>query len=207
MAKAGPRQPAPGGENVKSRLIEAAVVVLARDGFAHASARAIATEAGGVNGLIFYHFGSMDLLLAATARTLTQRGIERLRQGLGGDQASTEWPARLGDVIRSEAAGEDGRAVMELLVGSRTSPILAGEVRAAIDHALAFATEQIRNVLSDSPLAQVVPVELLAELAGAAFLGLEVLTQSGREIDLDRLASHVALAMNAIAALFQGTVR
>ena len=61
--------------------------------------------------------------------------------------------------------------------------------------------------MSDSPLAQVVPVELLAELAGAAFLGLEVLTQSGREIDLDRLASHVALAMNAIAALFQGTVR
>lgn len=201
MAKAGPKHAAQGGDDVKARLIDATIRVLARDGFAHASARAIATEAGGVNGLIFYHFGSMDQLLAATARTLTERGIVRIRQGLGGDQADTEWPNRLGDVIRAEAAGDDGRAVMELLVGSRASPVLAGEVRSAIDHALDFATAQLERVLADSPLGQVVPVALLAELAGAAFIGLEVLTQSGREIDIDRLASHVALGLGALAAL------
>jgi AcrR family transcriptional regulator len=200
VAKAGPKQPAQGGDDVKARLVDATVRVLARDGFAHASARAIATEAGGVNGLIFYHFGSMDHLLAATARTLTERGIDRIRQGLGGDRADTEWPTRLGDVIRSEAIGDDGRAVMELLVGSRTSPVLAGEVRSAIDHALEFATAQLKRVLADSPLGQVVPVTLLAELAGATFLGLEVLTHSGREIDIARLASHVALGLGAVAA-------
>jgi AcrR family transcriptional regulator len=201
MAKAGPRRTAPGGDDVKARLVEATVRVLARDGFAHASARAIATEAGGVNGLIFYHFGSMDQLLAVTARTLTERGIERIRQGLGGDRAHVEWAGRLGDVIRSEAEGDDGRAVMELLVGSRTSPVLAEQVRAAFDHAMAFATTELERVVGDSPLTQIIPLALVAELASAAFLGLEVLTQNGREIDIDAIASHVSMALTAISAL------
>ena len=46
--------------------MEASIRVLAEDGFAHASARAIATAARTVNGSIFYYFGSMDGLLAAT---------------------------------------------------------------------------------------------------------------------------------------------
>jgi AcrR family transcriptional regulator len=186
---------------VKARLVEATVRVLARDGFAHASARAIATEAGGVNGLIFYHFGSMDQLLAVTARTLTERGIERIRQGLGGDRAHSTWATRLGDVIRSEAEGDDGRAVMELLVGSRTSPVLAEQVRAAFDHAMTFATTELERVVGDSPLTQIIPLALVAELASAAFLGLEVLTQNGREIDIDAIASSVSTALTAISAL------
>ena len=186
------------GDEVKSRLIEATVRVLARDGFAHASARAIATEAGGVNGLIFYHFGSMDHLLAATARALTERGIARVRDGLGADRASAEWPARLGAGIRSEAAGDEGRAVMELLVGSRTSEVLAAEVRAGIDQALEFVAAQLTEVLADSPLAQLVPTTLLAEVAGAAFLGLEVMTQSGRDIDLERLATLVSAGLTYV---------
>jgi AcrR family transcriptional regulator len=190
---------------VKARLVDAAITVLARDGFAHSSARAIATEAGGVNGLIFYHFGSMDGLLAATMRTLVERGITRIRDGLGGEQATTEWPQRLGQVIRSEAEGDEGRAVMELFVGSRTSPVLAAEVRAAVDQAMRFATDELGRVfdrtLGDSPVRQLLPVDLIAELAAAAFLGLEVLTQNGREIDLDRLAAQVSLTLAALGAL------
>ena len=41
----------------------------------------------------------------------------------------------------------------------------------------------------------------VAELASAAFLGLEVLTQNGREIDIDAIASHVSMALTAISAL------
>lgn len=200
MAKSGPRRTAEPAADVKGRLIEATITVLARDGFAHASARAIATEAGGVNGLIFYHFGSMEQLLAATARTLTDRGLVRLRAGLGGDLAHVEWPDRLADVLRAEAKGRDGLAVMELLVGSRTSPVLAAEVRAAIDRALDFAREQLERVLGGSPLAQVIPLPMLAELAAAAFLGLEVLTQNGREVDLDQLTATVAGAVRMAVA-------
>jgi len=172
--------------------------VLARDGFAHTSARAIAHEAGTVNGSIFYYFGSMDDLLAATARTLAERGIARIRNGLGGDRAHVEWPSRLSAVVRAEAEGEDGRAVMELFVGARTSTALAAEVRTAIDRAIDYATIEMEAVLGASPITQLIPVRLIAELAAAAFLGIEVLAQNGREIDLDHLATTMAAAVQLL---------
>ena len=201
MAKAGPRQSNVGSEELRERLVEAAIRVLARDGFAHASARAIATEAGTVNGSIFYYFGSMDGLLAATARTVADRGIERIRLGLGAERAHVEWPTRLRAVMAAEAEGDEGRAVMELFVGSRTSPALAAEVRAAIDRAIAWATTEMQAVIGGSAVTQLVPVPLIAELAAAAFLGIEVLAQNGREIDLDGLASALEGAVRLVAAL------
>jgi len=198
VAKPGPRRPAAASEELRTRLVDAAVAVLARDGFAHTSARAVALEAGTVNGSIYYYFGSMDGLLAATARALAERGIARIREGLGGDLAHLEWPARLGAVMRAEADGADGRAVMELFVGARASPELATEVRAAIDTAIAYATTEMEAVLGSSPITQLIPVPLVAELAAAAFLGIEVLTQNGREIDLERLAAALAIGIQLI---------
>jgi AcrR family transcriptional regulator len=188
-----------GGDELRSRLIDAAVTVLARDGFAHTSARAVAQEAGTVNGSIFYYFGSMDGLLAATARALADRGIARIREGLGGDRAHVEWPSRIGAVMRAEAEGDDGLAVMELFVGARTSPALAAEVRAAIDRAIDYATSELDAVLGSSPLTQLIPVPLAAELAAAAFLGVEVLAQNGRDIDLERLAAALAAGIRLMS--------
>lgn len=193
MAKAGPRALAAGAnEELRTRLVDAAVTVLARDGFAHTSARAVAVEAGTVNGSIFYWFGSMDGLLATTMRTLAERGIARIRAGLGGDQAAVEWPNRLAAVMRAEAEGADGRAVMELFVGARTSPALGAEVRASVDEAIRYAETELQAVLGSSPVTQLLPIPLLAELGAAAFLGIEVLAQNGRDIDLDQLAATLA---------------
>jgi AcrR family transcriptional regulator len=200
VAKAGPRKQAPSGDDVRGRLIDAAVRVLARDGFAHASARAIAQEAGTVNGSIFYYFGSMDGLLAATAEAVADRGIARIHAGLGGDEARVAWPTRLTDVLRAEAEGEDGRAVMELLVGARTSEALATEVQAAMDRAIKYATEEMEGVIGGSPITQLLPVPLIAELAAAAFLGIEVLAQNGREMDLDQLTAALAAGVQLLTA-------
>jgi AcrR family transcriptional regulator len=200
VAKAGPRKSAESGDELKTKLVDATVHVLARDGFAHASARAIAHEAGTVNGSIFYYFGSMDGLLAATASALADRGIARIRDGLGGDQAHVEWPSRLTAVLRAEAEGEDGRAVMELFVGARTSPALATEVRAAIDRAIDYATAEMQAVLGGSPITQLVPVPLIAEVAAATFLGIEVLAQNGRQLDLDRLVATLATGVQVLRA-------
>jgi AcrR family transcriptional regulator len=200
MAKAGPRTKGRDNDDLRDRLLDATVRVLARDGFAHTSGRAVAQEAGTVNGSIFYYFGSMDGLLAATATALSERGVARIREGLGGEDAHREWPTRLASVLRAEAEGEDGRAVMELFVGSRTSPALAGEVRIAIDRAIDYATTEMQKVLGSSPLAQALPVPLIAELAAATFLGIAVLAQNGREIDLERLTTTIAAGVALLTA-------
>jgi AcrR family transcriptional regulator len=189
VAKSGPRTGGASNDGLQLRLIDAAITVLAREGFARTSARAVAAEAGTVNGSVFYYFGSMDGLLAATAHVLADRGIARVHAGLGGDRAHLEWRDRLGTVLRAEADSDDGHAVMELFVGARTSRALADEVRAAIDRAVAYATSELDLVLGSSPLTHLVPVSLIAELAAATILGIEIFQQNGRVIDLERIAS------------------
>jgi AcrR family transcriptional regulator len=152
-----------------------------------------------VNGSIFYYFGSMDALLAETARVVAERGVERVQVGLGGARAHVAWPDRLSAVIRSEAEGEDGRAVMELLVGARTSPSLAAAMRTAIDAAVQYAAKEMMRVVGDTPVGQLLPVKLVAELAAAAFLGLELLTQNGVEIDLEAMAAMIAAGIQLLS--------
>jgi hypothetical protein len=66
-------------------------------------------------------------------------------------------------------------------------------VRKAIDRAIDYATNEMESVLGGSPITQLMPVPGIAELAAAAFLGIEVLAQNGREMDLDRLVAGVQL--------------
>lgn len=201
MAKAGPRKARSNPEEAKASLIEGAIQVLARDGFTRTSARAVAAEAGGTNGLIFYHFGSMDELFAATAAELSDRRITRVKAALGGDEAAIHWPDRLADTIQAEATSPEGIAVVELLVAARTSPALSQPVGQAIDRSIQFATEELRTVLAGSPWSQLLPVDLVAELATAAFFGLELFTQAERPIDLDRLARLLALGISQLQHL------
>ncbi len=201
MAKAGPRRSRSSPEEAKATLIEAAIEVLADEGFARTSARAVAAVAGGTNGLIFYHFGSMNGLLAAAAEELADRRMNRVKHALGGDDAASQWPHRLADTIRAEAVSKEGIAVVELMVGSRTTPELAEPVVGAIDRSIAFATAELETILADSPLTRLVPVELVAELATAAFFGLELFSQAGREIDIDRIARTAALGIGLLSAL------
>jgi len=195
MAKAGPRKARSSPDEARHALIEAAITVLARDGFARTSARAVAAEAGGTNGLIFYHFGSMDGLLAATAAELSTRRMARVKEALGGDDAATQWPQRLAATISAEGRNPEGIAVVELLVGARTSPTLAEPVGAAIDESIQFAARELETIFGDSPWTQLVPVDLVAELATAAFFGLELFTQADREVDIDRIARYAALGI------------
>src|SRR5580658_8882461 len=71
VAKSGPASrvvPTGSARSADTRrlLVEAAIETLKQDGYAGASARAIADRAGSNQGLVFYHFGSVaNLLLAA----------------------------------------------------------------------------------------------------------------------------------------------
>ena len=63
--------------NTRQALIEAAVEVLKSRGFNGASARAIATEAGVNQALVFYHFGTVAELLLAALDEVSARRLRR----------------------------------------------------------------------------------------------------------------------------------
>ena len=60
------RKPAARGERVRQTLIDAALRIIAREGVAGISHRAVARESGTSHGLATYHFGAIEGLIRAT---------------------------------------------------------------------------------------------------------------------------------------------
>src|SRR6266446_6183663 len=89
MAKAG-RASRPAGAGVpatnatRQALIDAAIESLRFDGYAGASARAIAARAGSNQSLVFYHFGSVAELLLAALDEVSDRRFRRYTAAVAG---------------------------------------------------------------------------------------------------------------------------
>jgi AcrR family transcriptional regulator len=75
----------------RTRLIDAAITVMARDGVPHATTRAIVAEAGMQIGVFHYCFRSKDELIGEVARTINERSFGAVEEVL----ARTDDPAEL----------------------------------------------------------------------------------------------------------------
>ncbi len=62
------------GADTRTKLLEGALRTLAEQGIAKTSARSVAAAAGVNQALVFYHFGSVDELLAAACGTARSNG-------------------------------------------------------------------------------------------------------------------------------------
>ncbi|MCA1727521.1 MAG: TetR family transcriptional regulator, partial [Actinobacteria bacterium] len=77
------------GAETRERILEATLETIREEGFADASARAIARRGGFNQALIFYHFGSLaNLLVEAFART-SEEQVERYRAAAEGVSSLT----------------------------------------------------------------------------------------------------------------------
>ena len=101
MAKAGrasrPGQAGAASAATRAALVDAAIESLRFDGFAGASARAIAARAGSNQSLVFYHFGSVAELLLAALDEVSERRLHRYSAAVAG----VETPA---DLVRAAMA-------------------------------------------------------------------------------------------------------
>ena len=199
MARSGRKR----GDEARQRgtraaLVDATIATLASRGFSETSARAVAERAGVAPGGVFYHFGSMDDLLAEVFTTCLDRRITRLRAAL--DVPVTGLSAAFTAAVRDEFAHPESRAVLELVVGAITSPLLAERVRAGLEQSVAFTREVINTLLADSPLAAILPLELVAQVAASAFFGLAVMDLVGAEVDIDGMAELVDMLVELTVA-------
>src|SRR5271156_1826154 len=106
----------------RTELVDAAVETLKADGFAGASARAIAERAGLNQGLIFYHFGSVANLLLAALDSVSALRMEQYGAAL--DRVGS--PSELVDVamaIFKEDLDAGHVAVLtEMIAGASSTP-------------------------------------------------------------------------------------
>lgn len=197
VARSGPKRGDTKRTATRDALVDATVSVLARQGFSSTSARAVAEQAGVAPGGVFYHFGSMDDLLAEVFTTCIDRRIARL--GAAVAVPGPELADSLTQAVRDEFAHIESRAMLELTVGAIDSPGLAGRVREGLDRSIGFTRQIVDLLLADSPLAQALPRDLIAQVAASAFFGLAVMDMVGADVDVDGMTALV----NMLLGLFQ----
>ncbi|TDE52820.1 TetR/AcrR family transcriptional regulator [Nonomuraea mesophila] len=160
--------------DTRTKLLEGALTTLVEQGIAGTSARAVAAAAGVNQALVFYHFGSVDELLAAACRHGAEQRVAVYRDRLREIGTLDELLALGRELHTTERAGGHVAVLAQLLAGVQTQPRLAPATAAG----LALWTEEIEQVLgrvlAGSPLSGLVDVAGLAKALSAAFIGLEL---------------------------------
>jgi AcrR family transcriptional regulator len=191
-----------GGRSAETRrlLIEAAVTTLQSEGYAGASARAIAERAGSNQGLIFYHFGSVANLLLAALDAVSSARMERYGESVAEVGTTGELVETATDIFRSDLDAGYITVLVEMIAGASSTPGLGAEVAARIEPWKAFAQDAIEHSLHGSPLGALLPSEDIAYAVVALYLGLEMLSH----LEGDRQPA-LALFAHAqrLAALFE----
>ncbi|MAG31848.1 MAG: hypothetical protein CL908_13250 [Deltaproteobacteria bacterium] len=105
----------------RAKMIEATIVLLARDGFARTSWRRVAEEAGVTGGVLQYHFGDKTTLLAAVVEYLCEEHARSLREATTVIEGSSlrERVEAFVEAAFELMKGPREVALLELLVGTR----------------------------------------------------------------------------------------
>ncbi|MGW9074625.1 TetR/AcrR family transcriptional regulator [Streptomyces yangpuensis] len=196
----------------KEKLLEGALRTLVEQGIAKASARTIAATAGVGQGLIFYHFGSVDDLLAAACRYGAEQRVARYRDRLAalGDLGELVEFAR---AMHAEEREAGHVAVLgQLLAAGQNSPALAAATADGLGLWIAELEAVLTRLLAATPLDGFADPAGLARATAASFVGIELYEVvdpqgAGRAFDaLEQLAGLAAL-LEGLGPLSQRAVR
>ncbi len=174
-SKLGPK-PTGGAADTRRALVGAAIETLKADGFAGASARAIARRAGCNQGLVFYHFGSVANLLLAALDAVSADRLARYSaavEHVASPQALTEVAAA---IFREDLDAGYVTVLVEMIAGASCTPGLGPEVAARIAPWTQFAQRAVETTLGETPLGSIIPSSDIAHAIVALYLGLEMLT-------------------------------
>ncbi|WP_194916501.1 TetR/AcrR family transcriptional regulator [Catenulispora rubra] len=169
--------------DTRDRLLQGTIDALRTQGIAGVSARTIGAAAGVNQALVFYHFGSVDELLAAAAMWSTEQQVAAYRERFERVRSLRELQKVGREMHVRESAAGNVTVLGQMLAGAQTNPAFATATR----DALALWTVEIERVLSrvlaDSPLGEVADVPGLARAVTASFIGMELLAAVDPEGD------------------------
>jgi AcrR family transcriptional regulator len=160
--------------DTKQRLLDGALAAIREHGMAGVSARTIAAAAGVNQALVFYHYGSVDELLAAACDAATAGRVAVYADQLAKVKSLRE----LLDVGRHLHAEErklgNVMVLAQLLAGAQSDPKLAEPTARALGVWTDEIEATLSRLLATSPFAEVAGVPGLARAVSAAFIGLEL---------------------------------
>ncbi|MEU8433055.1 TetR/AcrR family transcriptional regulator [Streptomyces sp. NPDC029216] len=196
----------------KEKLLEGALRTLVEQGVAKTSARNIAATAGVAQGLVFYHFGSVDELLAEACRYGAAQRVARHRDRLAALGSLTELLEFARAMHAEERAGGYVAVLGQLLAAAQSSPALAAATADGLGLWIAELEAVLTRLLAATPLAGFADPAGLARATAASFVGIELYEGvdpdgAGRALDaLEQLAA-LASVLEGLGPLGQRAVR
>lgn len=160
------------GPSTKQRLIDGALETIRTSGITAVSARTVAAAAGTNQALIFYHFGSVEELIAQACVTATESRVAHFRARFAEVTTLGEL-LDLGRIIHAEERAEGNMTVLaQALAGAQGGGRLAEATRQALDKWVREVQGALDRVLAGSPVLELAETEGLAHAVSAGFLGL-----------------------------------
>ncbi|MFJ1765877.1 TetR family transcriptional regulator [Amycolatopsis sp. NPDC088138] len=186
----------PSSQHTKQRLVDGVLEVIRQQGITAVSARSVAAASGVNQALVFYHFGSVEELVAQACVTTTEARVALYRDRFTEVSTVGELLA-LGREIHAGERAEGNMALLaQTLAGAQGGGRLAEATREALDKWISEVRATLERVLAGSPLVEFADPDGLARAVSAGFLGLtlfEAVDPGGAERALTALDQLAAL--------------
>lgn len=185
-----------GLSETRTRILDATLTCLVRNGYGGTTARAIAQAGGFAPGVIYYHFTDLDdVLVAALGRSCDAR-VQRYRDELAGVERAGDAVAVLRQLYLEDTEVGHIAAVQEIYAGARPGSRLAAALTVETRRWEAVAVELLTTLLDGKPFATVIRIPVLANAAVAFYLGAETLahldSDSSRVVEFFDQAARLA---------------
>ena len=189
-------------DGTKLQIAEAALDTLKANGFAGASARAIAHVGGFNQALIFYHFGSVQNALLAALDLISERRLAEYRPAFERARTASE----LGRLARAIYAEDLERgyitALGEMVSGGVSDPLLGAEVAVRIEPWIKMVEHKLEQLLAGSPLGNLVSPADLAFGIVSLYFGVDMLSHLQRDRARAESLLDVATRLAALVETF-----
>jgi len=160
--------------DTRTRLLDGALETLRTKGIAGVSARTIAAAAGVNQALVFYHFGSVDDLLAAACTYGAQQRLAAYASQLDAARSLSDLLTVGLELHQHERAEGNVVVLAQMLAGAQSEPRLAPATAQALGLWIGGIETVLRRVLASSPLAEILDIGGLARSIVLAFIGFEL---------------------------------
>lgn len=161
-------------QETRQKLLEGALRTLTEQGITKTSARSIAATAGVNQALVFYHFGTVDDLLAQACRFGAEQRVARYRALLGQVDTLSELLELGRRIHREEREGGHVTVLGQLLAGAQTHPRLGSATADGLELWIDEVAKVLVRVLGRTPIQDIVDPAGLARAVAASFVGLEL---------------------------------
>lgn len=163
-------------QDARTALLDAAERLLIEQGYAAATTRAIAAEAGVNHGLVHYYFGSIDNLLLAALDRFTDRLLERQRAMYAeGKPFIEKWTTAMRFLVSDDRETGYEKLWLEMQAMSWNNPEMREHVAREHHKWRAVLVDALEDAMQEYGIdTRVIPLEALVTLVATLNQGMSL---------------------------------